>query len=97
MSNDAKSEPEKMRHFAATREFLHRYGDDWASWAFLISGASLVVVMFFQLAAAAEPPFAEVYPAMVTFGAVTLCAGFFVGVLWSGLRDQAREREVNHA
>lgn len=82
---------QNLPRFAATREFITRYGDGWSSWAFLATGVVFLAVFAAAAADASPAPFGDVIGAVLTFGVVAFIAGMFFGVLWSGLRDDAKE------
>ncbi len=91
-TQDTAVDRDDLPRFPATKELLYQYGGGWATWGFLVSGVALLVVMFLAFADASTAPFGEVYPAVLAFGTVAFVGGMFVGVLWTGLQSDARER-----
>lgn len=83
-----------LPRFAATREFVIRYGDEWSAWAFLVTGLAMLGLLALSFADAADAPAMDVLPAVLAFGGCAFVGGMFGGVLWSGLRDKPREREA---
>lgn len=84
---------DELPRFAATREYILRYGDHWATWALPITGVALIGLLALAFADAAGVPARVVLPSIVSFGACMFLGGFFVGVVWSGLIEDAKERQ----
>jgi hypothetical protein len=75
--------------FPAATVLIQEYGDDVFTWAFFGCLAGFLTVFAIGAASASEAPIRSVLPSVALFGAVSAGAGFFLGAVWYGLREEA--------
>jgi hypothetical protein len=78
---------EPTPQFPVFREFVTRYGGDWATWAFIFTGTVFLGVLGAAFGDTIPASFSKVWPPLLAFGVSTFLGGFFTGVMWSDLSN----------